>query len=50
MGTSDGEQSGGQECEKFDNVNESVPDNLAVQQLINSQILSQLKTIRLDKI
>ena len=52
VGTSDGEQSGGQECEKSDNVNESVPDNSAVQQLINSQILSQLQTIsqRLDKI
>ena len=42
----------GQECEKFDNVNESAPDNSAVQQLINSQILSQLQIIsqRLDKI
>ena len=52
MGTSDGEQTGGQECEKSDNANESVPDNSAVQQLINSQILSQLQTIsqRLDKI
>ena len=52
VGTSDGEQSGGEECEKSDNVNESAPDNSAVQQPINSQILSQLQTIsqRLDKI
>ena len=52
VGTSDGEQSRGQECEKSDNVNESAPDNSAVQQLINSQILSQLQTIsqRLDQI
>ena len=52
VGTSDGEQTGGQECERSDNVSESAPDNSAVQQLINSQILSQLQTIsqRLDKI
>ena len=52
VGTSDGEQAGGQECERSDDVSESAPDNSAVQQLINSQILSQLQTIsqRLDKI
>ena len=52
VGTSDGEQTGGQESERSDNVSESAPDNSAVQQLINSQILSQLQTIsqRLDKI
>ena len=38
--TSDGEQTGGQECEKSDNANESELDNSAVQQLINSQMLS----------
>ena len=45
VGTSDGEKQGGQECEKSDNANESASDNSAVQQLINSQILSQLQTI-----
>ena len=49
---SDGEKTGEQETVKSDNADEIAPDNAAVQQLINSQILSQLQTIshRLDKI
>ena len=49
---SDGEKTGKKESERSDETNETAPDNLAVQQLINSQILSQLQTIsqRLDKI
>ena len=49
---SDGEKTGEQETVKSDNVDETAPDNAAVQQMINSQILSQLQTIshRLDKI
>ena len=43
---------GEQETVKSDNVDETAPDNAAVQQMINSQILSQLQTIShsLDKI
>ena len=49
---SDGEKTGEQETVKSDNVDETAQDNAAVQQMINSQILSQLQTIshRLDKI
>ena len=49
---SDGEKTGEQETVTFDNADETAPDNAAVQQMINSQILSQLQTIshRLDKI
>ena len=49
---SDGEKTGEQETVKSDNADETAPDNAAVQQLINSQILSQLQTIShtLDKI
>ena len=49
---SDGEKTGEQETVKSDNVDETAPDNAAVQQMINSQTLSQLQTIshRLDKI
>ena len=49
---SDGEKTGEQETLKSDNADETAPDSAAVQQLINSQILSQLQTIshRLDKI
>ena len=49
---SDGEKTGEQETVKSDNADKIAPDNAAVQQLINSQILSQLQTIshRLDKI
>ena len=47
-----GKKTGEKESEKSDDANETAPDNLAVQQLINSQKLSQLQTIsqRLDKI
>ena len=49
---SDGEKTGEKETVRSDDANETAPDNAAVQQLINSQILSQLQTIshRLDKI
>ena len=42
MWNSDGEKTGEQECDKCGDINESALDNIAVQQLINSQILSQL--------
>ena len=47
-----GKKTGEQETVKSDNADETAPDNATVQQLINSQILSQLQTIshRLDKI
>ena len=49
---SDGEKTGEKETVKSDDADETAPDNAAVQQLINSQILSQLQTIshRLNKI
>ena len=49
---SDGEKTGEKETVKSDDVNDTAPDNAAVQQLINSRILSQLQTIshRLGKI
>ena len=40
-----GKKTGEKESEKFDDANETAPDTVAVQQLINSQILSQLQTI-----